>query len=311
MINFQSSSVDARNRPSGENDIECTILECRLRILVFSFKSNGVQMTISPSSNLLNENENQKFEIAPLPPCPFQPREKGRETLSFLQSQEVKGLRGKVRKQKHLASTPSYCTFSIYPIFLVFLEKRIIKEFATGTNIKKWVQNSQFNPIFQRRWSVRSDKLTKPKWNCRPISWPRPLPRRPFVSRLDAKPNSNKCHRPLFYEWVCRCPLTKSIRKKGKMGVLCWTWTATTIYRHPSVGWTSGQTFRSFVPCHMWYPILNEITENRLSRMCNDMSMGKQNSRVHVGIVYRVFLWKLSIRQFSKFQFLCLFCLSK
>jgi hypothetical protein len=34
----------------------------------------------------------------------------------------------------------------------------------------------------------------------------------------------------------------------------------TTIYHHPSVGWTSGQTFRPFVPCHICYPTLNEIT---------------------------------------------------
>jgi hypothetical protein len=82
-------------------------------------------------------------------------------------------------------------------------------------------------------------------------------------------------------------------------------WTSTTIYRHPSNDWTSGQTFRPFVPGHICYRTLNEITENKLSRMCNSiMSMGKLNSRshLHVGIVWR----NSSIRQFSKFQFPCL-----
>ncbi len=85
----------------------------------------------------------------------------------------------------------------------------------------------------------------------------------------------------------------------------------TTIYRHPSVEWTSGQTFRPFVPGHICYPILNQIKENRLSRVCNNMSMGKQNlpSRFHVRVVWQ-FLRKLSIRQLPKFQF-PLLCLSR
>jgi hypothetical protein len=80
-------------------------------------------------------------------------------------------------------------------------------------------------------------------------------------------------------------------------------WTSTKIYLNPSVVWTSGQTFRPFVPCHMFYPILNEIKEKRITIMY--MSTGKQNSppRRHVEIAER--FWRiLSIRQFSKFQFL-------
>jgi hypothetical protein len=149
------------------------------------------------------------------------------------------------------------------------------------------------------------DKLTQqqPKWNCRPIAWTRPLPRRPFVSRLDAKPNYNKSHRPLWCEWIGRCPLTQSIRKKDKFIKTRPIQWITTIYLHPSVVRTNGQTFRPFVPCQIIYPTLNEITEKiKLSRMCNDTSMGKQNSRLHVGIVWQ-FLRKLSIRQFPKFQF--------
>jgi hypothetical protein len=84
-------------------------------------------------------------------------------------------------------------------------------------------------------------------------------------------------------------------------------WTSTTNYLNPSSWWTSGQTFRPFVPCHISYPILNEIKEKRITIMY--MSMGKQNSppRRHVEIVER-FLWILSIRQFPKFEFprLCL-----
>jgi hypothetical protein len=38
-------------------------------------------MTISPSRNSLNENENPKCEIASLPPCPFLPRGKRETTL--------------------------------------------------------------------------------------------------------------------------------------------------------------------------------------------------------------------------------------
>jgi hypothetical protein len=38
-------------------------------------------------------------------------------------------------------------------------------------------------------------------------------------------------------------------------------------------------------------------------RMFNDMSIGKQKSRLQVGIVYRVFVRNSPIRQFPKFQF--------
>jgi hypothetical protein len=53
-----------------------------MRILVFS-SASGVQMTIFLSSNPLNENENenQKCEIAPLPPCSFPPLKKGNYTI--------------------------------------------------------------------------------------------------------------------------------------------------------------------------------------------------------------------------------------
>jgi hypothetical protein len=65
MINFPFISADARNRPSGENDSGSISLECCLmRILVFSFESSGVQMAIFPLPNPLNENQNQKCEIA-------------------------------------------------------------------------------------------------------------------------------------------------------------------------------------------------------------------------------------------------------
>ncbi len=103
------------------------------------------------------------------------------------------------------------------------------------------------------------DKLTKPKWNFRPISWPRPLRRRPIVSRLDAKPNSNSGYQPLRREWVGRCPLTKSMKENDRFKMTRpFNKRTRTIYRHPS-WWTSGQTFRPFVPCHIPYPTLNEI----------------------------------------------------
>ena len=152
-----------------------------------------------------------------------------------------------------------------------------------------------FSCVRERPQSV--DKLTKPKWNCRPISWPRPLPRRPFVSRLDAKQNYNRSHRPLWREWVGRCPLTKST-KNDKLA----TWHAHSKEQrqftliHPSIE----QAAKHFVlssHAKSFIQSLNQITENRLSRMCNDMSMGKQNSRLHVRIVQRVWR-KSSIRQF-------------
>ncbi len=129
----------------------------------------------------------------------------------------------------------------------------VIKRESGNTLRGKYKKMDPVDPLssipFFKDFDPSVDKLTKPKWNYRPISWPRPLPRRPLVSRLDAKPNSDIRHRPLWCEWVGRCPLTESIRKTTSS-----TWHAHSndpIYLNPSVVRTSGQTFRPFVPCHI------------------------------------------------------------
>jgi hypothetical protein len=56
---------------------------------------------------------------------------------------------------------------------------------------------------------------------------------------LDAKQNYNHNHRPLWREWVGRCPLTKSTKNDKFNMTRPFHW-PTTIYRHPSTKWTSG-----------------------------------------------------------------------
>jgi hypothetical protein len=90
--------------------------------------------------------------------------------------------------------------------------KDLFPSFLREKNIKMWMQTSFSSSPFLIKPRPLI-KLTKPKWNCQPISWPRPHPHRPFVSRLDAKQNSNSGYWPLWREWVGRCPVTKSIRK--------------------------------------------------------------------------------------------------
>ncbi len=189
MINFPCISDDARKRPSGENDSDSTLRECWLmRNLVFFFAS-GVQMTTFPfNSNPLKWKWKWKSKIAEFLPFLLAHYCRGKnEILSFQFQGDWKG--NWIFERERL-------------LFSILWEKYVDADFFS------WI------PYFSQFPSV--DQLTKPKWNCRLISWPRPLPRRPFVSRLDAKPNYSKSHRPLWSEceWVCLCPSTKSTEKR-------------------------------------------------------------------------------------------------
>jgi hypothetical protein len=112
MIQSLSSSADARNRPSGENDSETTEPECLLRNLVVS-SFRGVQMTIRPSLNPLNENE-MKIKFAKLISSSFSipaAEEKGNDP--FLQSQGILGINRKEKmSQKKLSPAPTFFCFT-------------------------------------------------------------------------------------------------------------------------------------------------------------------------------------------------------
>jgi hypothetical protein len=123
MINFPPRYADARNRPSGENDSGCTELECCLRLLVFFFAS-GVQMTILPLSNPLNENE-RKMKYVPLPLRPLRAGEKkGNDNLFLQWPREKMFASEKVRKQKLRGKQNQGIRFE--------------------ANIKKWIQSFLF-----------------------------------------------------------------------------------------------------------------------------------------------------------------------
>jgi hypothetical protein len=72
-----------------------------MRILVFSFESNGVQMTIFPLSNPLNENE-IKMKYVPVPLRPLRAGEKGETTIPSFHPKGKKCLRGNKCANKNI-----------------------------------------------------------------------------------------------------------------------------------------------------------------------------------------------------------------
>jgi hypothetical protein len=151
--------------------------------------------------------------------------------------------------------------FHALPFFFILLAwKREKFEFGFGKKIVIWMQSFyKFNPIFH---NSRPLIINSPSQN-EIVGWflgrvhslavrlfPVCTPSKTHTSAIDlcGVQGLVSVHWPNLFEKRQEFHMTRPFQ-----------WTATTIYRHPSVEWTSGQTFRPFFPGHICYRILKEI----------------------------------------------------
>ncbi len=201
MISSPFPSVDARNRPSGENDCDPTECECfwgRIRFLFASSSSSGFQMTTDLSSNPL---KGKLFEF---------------NSATFL-------LKNKTKERRFL-----HLLFSVrrHNLLLPPLPRSTV-DLRREISLCRWPSTTQLLTSNSTQTSI----ITKRLW-----SFPSLFSRRQFLRccpflRSDAKPNCNNRNAPAKSGRAGRCLSTKSAQAKWnkwtKDGELRWNFFAT------------------------------------------------------------------------------------
>jgi hypothetical protein len=136
------------------------------------------------------------------------------------------------------------------------------KERTIWKNIKMWMQTSYSSIPFLTipvRWLLTHQAKMKLLADFLAASTPSSSVDFPFGRQAKLQQMSSTFVEWMRMGWSLSIDQIYSENDKFKI-TRPFQLTPTAIYRYPSVVWTSGQTFRPFVPCHICYQILNQIT---------------------------------------------------